>query len=290
MSGAGAFLQGFAGGFSSGKDMQRERERMDMWREWNQDRTYMRRGERDGYYRPDTWQQPDRNAPSASTMRDGPRATGPSHIASDPVAVDMPRHQRAFLNAIAVGESGGAYDVRYTPQGGAKFDLNGQHPRVFEPGPHGPSSAAGRYQFTATTWDDTGGGEFSPENQDRRAWGLAVDRYRAQTGRDLDRDLMRNGMTAEMVDALAPTWAAFHGDPDRFIKTYDESFGRYIDKARETSSDPYRQEQAKNPRAEGVLEAAKQQSLPPLSETGGVIPKERGIDPLFILQSQMGGV
>lgn len=289
MSGAGAFLQGLAGGYSTGQDIEQERLRTDMWHEWNRDQRYLPRGENDGYYAPPREQR----ATSSEGWSDVPsgrrRAGGPSHISTDPVAADMPRHQRAFLNAIAVGESAGAYDVRYTPRGGERFDLNGKHPRIFEPGPAGPSSAAGRYQFTATTWDRMGGGDFSPENQDRRAWALAVQDYRARTGRDLDKDLMRGGMTADMVDALAPTWAAFEGKPERFIKTYDDSFRRFTESARATSSDPYAQPQGQHPAEQGVIRDAVQ-ALPSLAETGGRFPREQGLDPLLFINSKMGAV
>jgi muramidase (phage lysozyme) len=146
----------------------------------------------------------------------------------DPVAKDMAPHRRAFLNAVAGGESNGRYNVRFTPQGGATFEGFADHPRIFEQGPHGPSSAAGRYQFTATTWDDMGGGDFSPENQDRRAWDLAAMRYRESTGRDLDADLQARGLTADMMETLTPTWQAFKGNRDRHIATYNDSMSRYM--------------------------------------------------------------
>jgi hypothetical protein len=38
----------------------------------------------------------------------------------------------------------------------AYFDDLSCHPRIFEPGPAGPSSAAGAFQITATTWDSLG--------------------------------------------------------------------------------------------------------------------------------------
>ena len=52
--------------------------------------------------------------------------------------------RQRFLNAIAGPESAGRYDVRYTPKGGATFSGYDTHPRIYEPGPKGPSSAAGR--------------------------------------------------------------------------------------------------------------------------------------------------
>jgi len=147
---------------------------------------------------------------------------------SDPVAQGLEPHQMAFLNAVAGGESGGRYNIRYTPQGGVLFDDLSKHPRILEPTKGGKkSSAAGRYQFTATTWDALGGGEFSPENQDWRAWQLATQVYRKTTGRDLDADLKRQGLTPAIVQALGNTWEAFKHGADRHIATYQASMERY---------------------------------------------------------------
>lgn len=146
----------------------------------------------------------------------------------DPVATDMPAHQRAFLNAISVDESGGKYNIRYTPRGGEEFDLStGQHPRIYEPGPHGPSSAAGRYQFTWDTWDELGGGPFTPEMQDRRAWQLAEQRYMANTGRSLDQDLQTRGLTPDTLQTLSPTWQAFKSKPLQKQAVYNDSLARF---------------------------------------------------------------
>ena len=102
---------------------------------------------------------------------------------------------KRLLEAIAAPESGGRYNVRYTPKGGAEFSGYGQHPRIFEPGPAGPSSAAGKYQITATTYEDLGGGSFTPEAQDEMAARLAVRDYKARTNRDLVADLQSEGLS-----------------------------------------------------------------------------------------------
>lgn len=143
------------------------------------------------------------------------------------VVTSLPNHQRAFLDAIAGGESGGRYNIRYTPRGGATFDSFDRHPGIMERGPHGPSSAAGRYQFTRSTWDSLMGADtpFTPENQDRAALMLAAQRYRARTGRDLDTDLQSNGLTPQIMQALAPTWQAFNGNHARHIATYNAALG-----------------------------------------------------------------
>ena len=140
--------------------------------------------------------------------------------------------QRAFLNATAVGESGGRYDVRYTPQGGAAFPETDQHPRVFEQGPAGPSSAAGRYQFVWSTWRDRYGGDSTPFtriNQDMAAWDYGVHKYKAATGRDLKADLEKKGMSDSIMNALGPSWAAFNVTDNRanIRSVFDESLTHY---------------------------------------------------------------
>lgn len=147
---------------------------------------------------------------------------------SDPVATDLAPHQRAFLNAISDGESGGKYNIRYTPSGGATFDDLSKHPGILEPTADGKkSSAAGRYQFTKSTWEGMGGGEFTPENQDRMAWKLAQSDYHARTGRDLDGDLQTNGMTPAIMKALQPTWTSFGSKQDQHAQAYNASMARY---------------------------------------------------------------
>lgn len=165
------------------------------------------------------------DAPAAAG-RPGRQVSGAFH-SNDPVARDIPAEGRAMLNAIAGGESAGKYNIRYTPSGGALFSDLSQHPGIFEKGPHGRSSAAGRYQFTKTTWDRMGGGDFSPENQDRRGWALAQADYQARTGRPLLAELQANGLTPETVKTLAPTWQAFTGNTQSHIASYRDSLLRF---------------------------------------------------------------
>lgn len=269
----GAALSGFADGFRSGEGIKADRRRDDILDRMMQ-RTgsegYSRVGEGDGYYAPDNWRsRPEGSAPSGGGGGGGSRMN-----VADPVVSDMPGYQRAFLNSIALGESGGAYNVRYTPRGGETFEETGDHPRIFEKGPHGPSSAAGRYQFTATTWDDMGGGAFTRENQDRKAWELAVRDYSKRTGRDLGRDLAKDGLTPQITKALAPTWAAFNSAPDRYISEYQSSYTRYLDAARATTPTPRRVPL-------GEANPAAVVSLPSLAETAGRTPKKTSEDPLL---------
>ena len=166
----------------------------------------------------------------------GGGSTAPYDVSSDPVAEGLTPNEKAFLNMVAGGESSGRYNVRYTPQGGASFEGYDQHPGIYEQGPHGRSSAAGRYQFVKSTWDSLGGGAFTPEMQDRRALALARRDYRSRTGRDFDADLASGGVSDSMIDALAPTWAALGKNRGRHAATYRASLDRYSRHASETEA------------------------------------------------------
>lgn len=127
---------------------------------------------------------------------------------------------KRLLEAIAAPESGGRYNVRYTPKGGAEFSGYEKHPRIFEPGPAGPSSAAGKYQITATTYEDLGGGSFTPEAQDAMAARLAVRDYKARTNRDLVADLQAEGLSPRILGALSPTWLGLKDNPSKAVSAY----------------------------------------------------------------------
>lgn len=140
----------------------------------------------------------------------GSGGTGVDPLALPASSATLPPEAQGLLNAISVGESGGKYDLRYDGAAGSTFALDGNHPRVFVPGPKGPSSAAGRYMITAGTWDDYAkpGEKFDPGGQDTVAWRIAQDRYKTNTGRDLLGDLQSGGLTPQVMDALTPTWVA----------------------------------------------------------------------------------
>lgn len=207
MSGAGAFLNGLASGYYGGEEIKRHRTIMNV-SEPNKQRSII----------------PDPQSQTAHPVNASNKL-----VTEDPANDALPAHARAFLNAAALGESSGAYNVRYTPNGAATFDLStNSHPRITEQGPNGPSTAAGRYGFTATTWDEMGMPDFSPRNQDAAAWDLAKARYKAYTGNDLEQALLANGgPSADVFTALAPTWESFHTNPSRFVDAYNSSYGRY---------------------------------------------------------------
>jgi muramidase (phage lysozyme) len=144
-----------------------------------------------------------------------PTTSTPLSLTTGPVAADLPPHAKTFLDTIAGPESTKQYDVRYSPgrKGEAPFTEGPEHPNIPEPTTGGKTStAAGRYQITKETWDEysrrypalTEGG-FTRENQDKVAWQLAQNRYKAKTGRELGTDL-QSGKTGNVEPALIATW------------------------------------------------------------------------------------
>lgn len=132
-------------------------------------------------------------------------------VSQDPVLEGLNDIEVALLNAIAKRESGGAYNVRYSPRGAQTFVENGAHPNVRERTPNGQiSTAAGRYQFVNSTWvPRTNNAPFTRENQDREALRYAKEVYNKRTGKDLISDLAVKGMTDEIMKQLSGTWEAF---------------------------------------------------------------------------------
>jgi muramidase (phage lysozyme) len=156
----------------------------------------------------------------------------------NPVAPGLVPWQRAMLNTTAADESGGDYGIRYNGHGNppGHFDDFSDHPRIFVERPDGrKSSAAGRYQFTATEWDRVSGimnlQDFSPMNQDRAALYLMEERFNKQVGpgEATFQQIMQNGTDEQLLavrTALGPTWEAFQNMPDdRFLNLFKGSNG-----------------------------------------------------------------
>jgi muramidase (phage lysozyme) len=148
----------------------------------------------------------------------------------------MPPEGRQLLDAIAGSESPG-YNTKY---GGGTFNDFTDHPRQAVPITTGPnagktSSAAGRYQFLGSTWDEVkkeaGLPDFSPDSQDAGAWHLANKTYQQRTGRDLTADLQSAkgdpNAIKQIGQALSKVWTSLPGgiEPNRatasFASRYD---------------------------------------------------------------------
>ena len=101
--------------------------------------------------------------------------------------------QEAVLNQIASGEGGLGADSYSKLYGGQDFSDFSNHPRKkISLGGGNYTTAAGRYQILAPTWDrmqkKLGLTDFSPQSQDAAAWELARETYQHKTGGDLEQD------------------------------------------------------------------------------------------------------
>ncbi|MGO4440599.1 hypothetical protein [Rhizobium sp. RAF56] len=147
----------------------------------------------------------------------GGKSATTNHDVGDVAWKDAPPEARALLNTIAGPESGGAYNIKY---GGSTFDGYDQHPGDSQAITSGPnagktSSAAGRYQFLKSTYNDLqrryGLKDFSPENQDKAAWYYANEVYQRNThGRDLAADLKSGDpqLIANVGKNLSSAWTS----------------------------------------------------------------------------------
>lgn len=147
----------------------------------------------------------------------------------------VPAAGRALLDAIAGSESPD-YSTIY---GGRKFQDFADHPRQAVPIRTGPnagnvSTAAGRYQFLARTWDEVakeaGLPDFSPDNQDLGAWHLANKTYQQRTGRDLEKDLTAAQGNPNAVKGIARylsgVWTSLPGgiEPNRATSSFADRY------------------------------------------------------------------
>ena len=173
-------------------------------------------------------QQPPVNLLSGPLNQNNGNLSG-NAVSSTTADTSLPPAARALLDTIAGPESSGKYDVRW---GGpnktdVKFDSFAQHPNIPEPGPKGPSTAAGRYQIVNSTWTpiqkQMGLPDFSPVSQDQAAWNLASTTYQGKTGRDLLGDL-NSGNLSQVGPALAGQWATLN----RAMPNYSANLQKYL--------------------------------------------------------------
>lgn len=136
---------------------------------------------------------------------------------------DIPPEIRALLNTIAGPESGGRFNVRYSPQGAQYFSDFSRHPNVreFTGRPGEISTAAGYLQFTKTTWDEILGRlnlpDFGPASQEYGGQDLATRTYREKTGRDLLVDIRAGGRGSDITAALNGRWPSLPGGSQQLI-------------------------------------------------------------------------
>lgn len=135
---------------------------------------------------------------------------------------DLSPYAKALLETISGPESAGDYNVIY---GGSQFDDYTDHPRTPVMITSGPnkgqySTAAGKYQFLGSTWDDQakrlGLPDFSPASQDAAAWNLAQEEYRRDTGRSLEADLAA-GDLSRVPSSLRNQWTSLPGGIEQGI-------------------------------------------------------------------------
>lgn len=169
------------------------------------------------------------------------------------VSADLTPEARALLDTIHGSESAYAGDPYTVMFGGSHFKGYDDHPRQYFRVPWRtdgkPTSAAGRYQFTATTWDDAvkvfgdqfkrgpnGKVPFTPENQDKMAWLWAQYRYQnygKDKSRDLQADLADPNKRRAALAFLSREWTSLPGGSEPNAKT-NSRFDAY-DKALEAA-------------------------------------------------------
>ncbi|MGL5082039.1 MAG: DUF2272 domain-containing protein [Microcoleaceae cyanobacterium] len=195
----------------------------------------------DGVVGPDTWDA-SFGTDSVDIPPDENPGTLPGEVTPDPlypnysgeitVNDDLSPNIRAFLDTIAHAE--GTYDPEgYRIMfGGNRFDSFGAHPNVRVPFGDTYSTAAGRYQFLNSTWDDLvsalGLSDFSPENQDLAAVQLIK-------GEGAFEDV-EAGKFEEAAGKVANIWASFpgagYGQPEKNLQElkqfYETTLQRYV--------------------------------------------------------------
>lgn len=192
-------------------------------------------------------------------------AEAPVKITVNPSRGAVSPVQRAFLNSMSAGEAPD-YNTMY---GGGRFEELSDHPRQQIPIRSGPnagktSSAAGRYQFLGSTWDEAknalGLPDFSPDSQDAAAVWLAERDYAKRTrGRNLWEDLDgAKGDPAKLNflgGALSGTWTSLPGgvEPNRATSGFGPRFATEISSQ---NRQPAQLAQAQPMTAGGVANAA----------------------------------
>nr|WP_284402127.1 glycoside hydrolase family 104 protein [Acidovorax sp. SUPP2825] len=128
--------------------------------------------------------------------------------------------------AFAEGTAGRGDDGYNILFGGAEFEGYERHPRVYVAFGNTTSSAAGRYQFLARTWDGLaakmGLQDFGPASQDAGALELIRER-----GALAD---VQAGRTVKAINKVAKVWASLpgagYGQPERRLSVLLNAYAR----------------------------------------------------------------
>jgi muramidase (phage lysozyme) len=171
---------------------------------------------------------------------------------------DIPPEGRAFLDALAGPESGGRYDrivgdgkyggratfddfSKHPEEAGVGLKKNGKWTHINDPEMADWSTAAGKYQFTASQWEEEkrkhGYTDFSPETQDLAAWNLAKERYTKNTGGDLEEALKSKDFKS-ITQGLKGTWTSLEGGKEASPQGSAEATQQRFEKFLQNQSTP----------------------------------------------------
>lgn len=116
-------------------------------------------------------------------------------------------NEQAFLDMLAWSEGTDGENGYRMLFGGGLFDSYADHPRIYVPFRNTSSSAAGRYQILARTWDSLraklGLSDFSPASQDAAALELIRERGALND--------VRAGRVQDAIAKVAKVWASLPG-------------------------------------------------------------------------------
>ena len=164
-----------------------------------------------------SWSEPDQTASIFETaiVTMTPSTYTPANVDEYQAQANV----RAFLDMIAFAEGTAGPNGYRTLFGGQLFDSYAAHPRIFVPFRNTTSSAAGRYQMLARTWDTLaarlGLSDFSPDNQDAAAIELIRERGALND--------VRAGRFELAVSKVRKIWASLPGagysQPEKNINT-----------------------------------------------------------------------
>lgn len=189
------------------------------------------RGERAAAAEPEPYQPPTDDTDQTTTLLEDITVTlDPSTYTPAVVPVDTAAsNERAFLDMLAYAEGTAGENGYRTMFGHRLFDSFADHPRQYFTFKNGRgetlrTSAAGRYQFLARTWDTLQRRlalpDFGPASQDAAALELVRER-----GALAD---VQAGRLQEAVTKCAPIWASLPGagyaQPERKFSTLLASY------------------------------------------------------------------